>query len=57
MIDKFWDLFWGTNDLDQQIKIAKTLNDLMPTYTNSKSYGVVLQKIKSTIKDETKINR
>ncbi len=56
MIDKFWDLFWGTNDLDQQIKIAKTLNDLMPTYTNSKSYGVILEKIKSTIKNETKIN-
>jgi len=56
MIDRFWDLFWGTNDLDQQLKIAKALNDLMPTYTNSKSYGVILEKIKSTVKDETKIN-
>ncbi len=57
MIDRFWDRFWGTNDLDEQLKIAKALNDLMPTYTNSKSYGVVLEKIKSTVKDETQVNR
>ncbi len=57
MIDYFWDRFWSTNDLDQQLKIAKMLNDLMPTYTNSKSYGVVLEKIKSTVKDETQVNR
>ncbi len=56
MIDRFWDRFWGTTDLDEQLKIAKALNDLMPTYTNSKSYGVILEKIKSTVKDETKIN-
>jgi len=57
MIDHFWDRFWDTTDLDEQLKIAKALNDLMPTYTNSKSYGVILEKIKSTVKDETKINR
>ena len=57
MIDRFWDRFWDTNDLDEQLKIAKALNDLMPTYTNSKSYGVVLEKIKSTVKDETQVNR
>ncbi len=57
MIDRFWDRFWGTNDLDEQLKIAKALNDLMPTYTNSKSYGVILEKIKSTVKDETQVNR
>lgn len=57
MINRFWDRFWATNDLDEQIKIARILNDLMPTYTNSKSYGVVLEKIKSTVKDETQVNR
>jgi len=57
MIDYFWDRFWNTNDLDIQLKIAKMLNDLMPTYTNSKSYGIVLEKIKSTVKDETQVNR
>lgn len=57
MIDHFWDRFWATTNLDEQLKIAKALNDLMPTYTNSKSYGVVLQKIKSVVKDETQINR
>ncbi len=57
MIDRFWDLFWATNSLDEQIKIARILNDLMPTYTNSKSYGIVLEKIKSTVKDETQVNR
>lgn len=56
MIKELYDDFWKTTDIGEKIAIAKTLNDLMPTYTNSKAHGTVLEKIKNTVKDETQIN-
>jgi NADH/NAD ratio-sensing transcriptional regulator Rex len=56
IINDLYDRFWETDDTAEKVIIAKTLNDLMPTYTNSKAHGAVLERIKSTVKDEQKIN-
>ncbi len=56
IINDLYDSYWETNDTSEKVIIAKTLNDLMPTYTNSKAHGAVLERIKSTVKDEQKIN-
>src|SRR3990172_3482714 len=50
MIRELYDSFQATTDIFERIAIAKALNDLMPTYTNSKAHGVILEKIKGTVK-------
>lgn len=50
MIRELFDSFQATTDIFVRIAIAKALNDLMPTYTNSKAHGVILEKIKGTVK-------
>ncbi len=56
IINDLYDRFWATSDTGEKVVIAKTLNDLMPTYTNSKAHGAVLERIKSTVKENKKIN-
>jgi len=56
IINDLYDRFWATSDTGEKVIIAKTLNDLMPTYTNSKAHGAVLERIKNTVKENKTVN-
>lgn len=52
IIKHLFDKFWETNETDEQTKIANTLNNLMPTYTNSKAHGPILKRVKETTEEK-----
>lgn len=59
MIEEIVEQFQTTQNWNEKIKLAYVLNNLMPTYTNSKAHGAILKRVEETIEggeDDEKAN-